>query len=48
MKMVEPMRKWTVFYDGEMIHQSTKERLKVKLQVYLKCLVIKGCHIKSP
>jgi hypothetical protein len=33
MKMVEPMKKWTVYYDGEMILQSTNERVKVKLQV---------------
>lgn len=34
-KMIEPMKKWMLHYNGEMIHQSTKQRFKVTLQVEL-------------
>ena len=32
-KMVEPMKKWRVYYEGEMIKQCTNEKLNVKLEV---------------
>ena len=33
LKLIEPMKKWSVSYHGEMIHQDTKEAFKVSLQV---------------
>ena len=32
-KMIEPMKKWRVYYEGEMIKQCTNEKLNVKLEV---------------
>ena len=32
-KMIEPMKKWRVYYEGEMIRQCTNEKLNVKLEV---------------
>ena len=31
--MIEPMKKWRVYYEGEMIKQCTNEKLNVKLEV---------------
>ena len=33
MKMVDPMKKWTVSYNGEMVHQATGQKLNVSLEV---------------
>ena len=33
MKMVEPMKKWKVTYNGEMVHQATGQRYDVNLEV---------------
>ena len=35
MKMVEPMKKWTVSYNGEMVHQATGQKFNVCLEVRL-------------
>ena len=32
-KMIEPMKKWRVYYEGEMIKQCTNAKLNVKLEV---------------
>ena len=31
--LVEPMRKWTILYEGPMVHQVNKTRHQVKLEV---------------
>ena len=34
MKMVEPMKKWAVSYNGEMVHQTTGQKFQVTLEVF--------------
>ena len=41
-KLIEPMKKWSVSYHGEMIHQETKESFNVTLQVSVPIRIFTG------
>ena len=34
MKMLEPMKRWAVTYNGEMVHQTTGQKFNVTLEVF--------------
>ena len=35
MKMLEPMKRWAVTYNGDMVHQTTGQKFNVTLEVFL-------------